>query len=85
MSQSSANSVDGRLLGHVEQFDFDRGLGMIWSSGQEYLFHCAEIVDGTRDINIGEIGSHSWWPIVSDMSKHLKLKSFRANRAVRFL
>jgi hypothetical protein len=27
---------------------------MIWSSGQEYLFHCAEIVDGTRDINIGE-------------------------------
>jgi cold shock CspA family protein len=53
MSQSSSNSVDGRLLGHVEQFDFDRGLGMIWSSGQEYLFHCAEIVDGTRNINIG--------------------------------
>ena len=53
MSKTSSNSVDGRLLGHVEQFDFDRGLGMIWSSGQEYLFHCAEIVDGTRDINIG--------------------------------
>lgn len=53
MSQSPANSNDGRLLGHVEQFNFDRGLGMIWASGQEYLFHCAEIVDGTRDINIG--------------------------------
>lgn len=53
MNQSAVNSPDGRILGHVEQFDFDRGLGMISSSGQEYLFHCAEIVDGTRDINIG--------------------------------
>ena len=54
MNQSAANSTDGRLLGHVEKFDFDRGLGMIWSSGQEFVFHCAEIVDGTRDVNIGE-------------------------------
>jgi hypothetical protein len=54
MNQPAANSTDGRLLGHVEQFDFDRGLGMIWSGGQEFVFHCAEIVDGTRDINIGE-------------------------------
>jgi cold shock CspA family protein len=54
MNQSAAKPTDGRLLGHVEKFDFDRGLGMIWSGGQEFLFHCAEIVDGTRDINIGE-------------------------------
>jgi hypothetical protein len=53
MSQTSASSRDGRLLGHVEQFDFDRGLGMIWSNGQEYLFHCDYIVEGTLDINIG--------------------------------
>ena len=54
MNQPAANSTDGRLLGHVEKFDFDRGIGMIWSRGQAFMFHCAEIVHGTRDINIGE-------------------------------
>ena len=45
--------ADGKKLGHVEQFDFDRGLGTIWSEGNEYLFHCAEILDGSREINVG--------------------------------
>ena len=45
--------ADGKKLGHVEQFDFDRGLGTIWSEGHEYLFHCAEILDGSREINVG--------------------------------
>ena len=53
MSHEQSQASEGRLLGLVEKFDFDRGLGMIWSSGQEYLFHCAEILDGTRDIHIG--------------------------------
>lgn len=53
MSQPTPQHDEGRLSGHVEQFDIDRGLGMIWSLGQEYVFHCAEILDGTRDINIG--------------------------------
>ena len=57
MNQPSASSLEGRLLGHVEQFDFDRGLGRICSNGQEYPFHCAEIVVGTRDINSGASGA----------------------------
>ena len=36
--------------GIVESFDLHRGLGFIVSNGERYLFHCAEIADGTRDI-----------------------------------
>ena len=36
--------------GIVEYFDIDRGLGFIDSKGEKYLFHCAEIADGTRNI-----------------------------------
>lgn len=38
--------------GVVEAFDVHRGLGTIESEGEKYLFHCAEIVDGTRDIAV---------------------------------
>ena len=38
------------MYGVVESFDVQRGLGSIDAEGDKYLFHCAEIVDGTRDI-----------------------------------
>lgn len=39
-------------FGIVESFDAHRGLGLIDSDGEKYLFHCAEISDGTRDIAV---------------------------------
>ena len=46
------NSEIGRELkqGVVESFDSHRGLGVIDAAGLKYLFHCAEITDGTREI-----------------------------------
>ena len=41
------------MNGVVESFDSHRGLGYIGADGEQYLFHCAEIVDGTREIGIG--------------------------------
>jgi len=41
------------MNGVVESFDSHRGLGYITADGKQYLFHCAEIVDGTRVIEIG--------------------------------
>jgi CspA family cold shock protein len=41
------------MNGVVESFDSHRGLGYINAGGEQYLFHCAEIVDGTREIVIG--------------------------------
>lgn len=38
--------------GFVESFDAYRGLGTISAHGEKYLFHCAEISDGTRDIAV---------------------------------
>lgn len=38
------------IHGVVESFDAHRGLGYIDVDGEKYLFHCAEIADGTRDI-----------------------------------
>ena len=38
--------------GVVESFDPHRGLGTINAQGEKYLFHCAEIGDGTRDIAV---------------------------------
>ncbi len=40
------------MNGVVEIFDSHRGLGYITSGGEQFLFHCAEIVDGTREIKI---------------------------------
>jgi CspA family cold shock protein len=39
-------------FGVVESFDPHRGLGTIDAQGEKYLFHCAEIGDGTRDIAV---------------------------------
>jgi CspA family cold shock protein len=38
------------MQGVVESFDIHRGLGHIAADGEKYLFHCAEIVDGSRTI-----------------------------------
>ncbi len=37
----------------VESFDSHVGLGWIVADGQRYLFHCAEILDGTREVVVG--------------------------------
>lgn len=40
-------------MGVVEEFDEHVGLGYIDSDGERYLFHCVELVDGTRSIAVG--------------------------------
>lgn len=43
-----------RLDGTVSAFDHHEGLGWIESNeGGRYLFHCAELLDGTRDVAVG--------------------------------
>jgi cold shock CspA family protein len=40
--------------GSVDTFDTSRGLGtIVGDDGREYLFHCVEITDGTREIAPG--------------------------------
>lgn len=42
------------LSGTVSEFDDAVGLGLVTlPSGEEYQFHCIEIVDGTRSIAVG--------------------------------
>lgn len=41
------------MNGVVESFNSHRGLGYIVAGDQQYLFHCAEIVDLTREIEVG--------------------------------
>lgn len=41
------------MNGAVASFNSHRGLGYIAVDGDQYLFHCAEIVDGTREIEVG--------------------------------
>lgn len=43
-----------RLNGVVQAFDHHEGLGWIADAeGNRYLFHCAELTDGTRDVPVG--------------------------------
>jgi cold shock CspA family protein len=43
-----------QLTGRVTGFDEAAGLGMVTGDdGTEYPFHCAEISDGTRTIDVG--------------------------------
>lgn len=52
--ESSAPDDAPRLLGHVTAFDEHRGLGTVAAeSGQDYMFHCIELADGSRRIEIG--------------------------------
>jgi cold shock CspA family protein len=47
--------VPGRsiLVGTVTGFDEDRGWGTLESGGRDYPFHCTQIADGTRTIDVG--------------------------------
>ena len=47
-----------RLWGEVTEFDADAGLGTIRAEdGADYRFHCVEVADGTRSIDVGaEVG-----------------------------
>jgi CspA family cold shock protein len=38
--------------GIVVEFNDHVGLGRIDSNGEQFLFHCVEIVDGTRTISV---------------------------------
>ncbi|MFM8867815.1 MAG: cold shock domain-containing protein [Ilumatobacteraceae bacterium] len=43
-----------RLDGTVSAFDHHEGLGWIDdAAGGRYLFHCAELLDGSRDVAVG--------------------------------
>ena len=45
------------MNGVVASFNSHRGLGYIAVGEDQYLFHCAEIVDLTREIEVGaEVG-----------------------------
>jgi CspA family cold shock protein len=39
--------------GTVVEFDEARGLGTVESGGRSYPFHCTQIADGTRTIEVG--------------------------------
>ncbi len=42
------------LTGTVTNFDTNRGYGTVASDdGREWFFHCTQIADGTRSIEIG--------------------------------
>ena len=41
------------LLGRVASFDDPRGIGVVWSGGRTFGFHCTAITDGSRRIDEG--------------------------------
>jgi cold shock CspA family protein len=41
------------VLGHVSEFDEQRGWGTIEAEGRSLPFHCTQITDGTRTIAVG--------------------------------
>ena len=41
------------MNGVVTSFNSHRGLGFIAVGDTQYLFHCAELVDGSREIQVG--------------------------------
>ncbi|HEY9557433.1 MAG TPA: cold shock domain-containing protein [Acidimicrobiales bacterium] len=41
------------MRGTVKAFDEPRGLGEIEADGTTYPFHCTQIADGTRTIEVG--------------------------------
>ena len=51
-SESLAHPVS--MTGIVESFDVHRGLGrIVCTTGEDLMFHCVEISDGTRSIEVG--------------------------------
>ncbi|MEM8747369.1 MAG: hypothetical protein AAGF91_11755 [Actinomycetota bacterium] len=54
MSESGATDVE--LSGTVTSFDEHVGLGEVTDTdGGRYLFHCVEIADGSRTIDVGAL------------------------------
>lgn len=47
--------MSGRRRGAVVAYDVAAGLGTVASAGGEFLLHCTEIPDGSRDIAVGTI------------------------------
>ncbi len=46
--------MNGPIRGRVAEFDVDVGLGIVESStGERHAFHCIEIADGSREIEVG--------------------------------
>ena len=41
------------MRGRVTAFDEQRGLGTVEAEGTTYPFHCTQIADGTRSIEVG--------------------------------
>ncbi|MEX2625742.1 MAG: hypothetical protein WD225_02600 [Ilumatobacteraceae bacterium] len=48
-------SEEGVLEGRVTAFDAERGLGQVTADGATYRFHCVEIADGTRHVEVGAV------------------------------
>jgi cold shock CspA family protein len=41
------------VRGRVSEFDDPRGLGAVDADGTSFPFHCTQIADGTRTIDVG--------------------------------
>jgi CspA family cold shock protein len=41
------------MRGRVVEFDEDRGLGLIAAGEATYSFHCTQIADGSRSVDVG--------------------------------
>jgi len=51
---TNSPGVNGQVNGVVFDFDEFVGLGYVRSeAGHGYLFHCIDIVDGSRFVNVG--------------------------------
>lgn len=49
-----SNAGSELIIGQVESYDFDRGLGEVSDGhGTTWMFHCTALVDGTRRIEAG--------------------------------
>lgn len=55
------SNISNQHFGTVAEFDHHRGLGVVESEEIRYVFHCAEIMDETREIAVG--ASVSFFPV----------------------
>lgn len=54
MGMPRSEDAPESMTGVVDSFDAHRGLGrIVCTSGESLMFHCVEIADGTRSIEIG--------------------------------
>lgn len=42
-----------KVRGVVDSYDSREGLGWIVADGVRHLFHCAELLDGSREVDAG--------------------------------